>query len=137
MPSLSLNLPNLPFGIYTTSKQLISGSRVNHIAGMLTSGMTNIVALAGGGFAGAFTINTAFAEFTTVATANDSGALPPAKQGLCIYVTNSGVASLNIFPQPADNISGAGAGVAAAVAVGATIEFICTKNGIWRKIVTT
>lgn len=132
-----LTLPSLPFNILITSRQLISGHHVNGLGGLLTSFAGTITALAGGGFPKAPTLSAAFNEITVCATIADSVALPLAKQGLRVCVTNSGAASANVFPQPLDNISGAGAGVAAAVAAAAVVMFICTKNGIWRKIVTT
>lgn len=130
-------LPNLPFKErFTSGRQLMPGSRANDIANMLTS-YAQYVALAGGGVAGAPVINTAFAELITVVTAADSVALPPAQVGLMVNVTNNGAASANIYPSGTDGINALGAGVAAALAVGANAEFICTKVGFWKRYVSS
>lgn len=130
-------LPNLPFGILATTKQLISGLHINNLTYLLTGTSTgNNTALAGGGYAGAPTIGSAFYEINTVASANDSVALPLAKSGLRVCVTNSGANSANVFPQPADAINAGGAGAAVALAAAATAMFVCTKDGIWKRFVS-
>lgn len=132
-------LPNLPFkSRYTSSRQLISGERINYYADLLTS-YAQYSALAGGGYSSlpAYTINAAFADITTVTNANDSIMLPLAQVGLTITVTNDGAQQLALFPQPNDNISGSGAGVSVTLAVGATTTYVCTKVGIWRRYTTT
>ena len=129
-------LPNLPFRTrYTSSKQLISGQRVNDYADLLTS-YGEYAALANGGFPNAPTLNYAFSNLITVATANDSAALPLAKAGLSINVTNNGVASANIFPQPLDVINAVAAGGSVALGVGASATFVCVKTGFWRRFVS-
>lgn len=126
-------LPNLPFGRLISSRQLISGDHINHIGDLLTSFAGSLVALAGGGLSALTPVfNAAFNEVTTVATINDSYALPIAKVGLIITVTNSGAATMNIFANSAlpDTISGA---ASETQATGVCVEYICTKTGIWKR----
>jgi len=127
-------LPVLPFKLrFTSSRQLIPGDRVNAITDMLTSFAGAIIALAGGGFAGAPTINAAFNEITVAATGGDSVALPSAQVGLAITITNSGAQSVNVFPQPTDIINAGAAGAAIALAAAATADYVCTKTGVWKR----
>lgn len=134
---MGITLPRLPFSILTASKQLISGEHINKVNGLLTSFQGAVTALAGGGYAGAPTLNAAFVELTTVATGGDSVALPPAKCGLNICVTNSGASSANIFPQPADTINAGAAGAAIALAAAAVAYYTCTKDGVWKRFISS
>jgi hypothetical protein len=131
-------LPLLPFRTrYTTSKQLISGGRINEYADMLTSFQGGIVALAGGGRTGSPTLNAAFVELATVATGADSVQLPVAKVGLAITITNSGANSAQIFANGTDTINGTAGATGVALAAAATAEFICTKDGVWKRYVSS
>jgi hypothetical protein len=129
-------LPNLPFGTLISSKQLVSGNHINGFNQLLTGTATGIVALAGGGFAGAPALNSAFNELTTVATIGDSVALPPAKSGLRVTIINSGAQQANVFPQPADVINAGGAGVQVTLAAAATAMFVAVKDGVWKRFVS-
>lgn len=129
-------LPNLPFAIYTASKQLISGNHINNVNNLLTSFTGNLTALAGGALAGATPLNSAFCELTVVANANDSAILPPAKVGLRICVMNSGAASAQIFANGTDTINGTAGATGVALANGATALYVCTKNGVWRRFIS-
>ena len=60
-------------------------------------------------------------EIAVCATAGDAVTLPGALAGLVTIVTNHGVASADVFPATDDNINEAGANLAKAVAVNATI----------------
>lgn len=138
----TLVLPNLPFGILITSRQLISGKHINDIGGLLTSFAGSIAALAGGAQAGSPILGAAFNEITTVTNANDSVQMPLAEIGLRVCVTNSGAGnSLQIFGNQngADvffpgNVAG---NVGLALAQNATALFICTKTGVWRRFVSS
>lgn len=132
-------LPNLPFNILATSKQLISGLHINNLTYLLTGTATSITAKAGGGYAGAPTLGSWSNELTTVATAADSVALPLAKSGLRVIVINNGAQAAAVFPQPTDTINGGAAGAAAPGGLanaGATAMFICIKDGQWRRFVS-
>jgi len=127
-------LPALPFKLrFTSSRQLLPGSLANNIMDMLTSFQGTITALAGGGFAGAPTLNAAFNEITVAATGGDSVALPLAQVGLAITITNSGASSVNVFPQPTDVINAGAAGASIALAAAATADYVCTKTGVWKR----
>lgn len=122
-------LPNLPIQRYIPSRQLIAGSDVNSFNDLLTSFIGNIVALAGGALSALTPIlNAAYNEVTTVVTAADSVALPPAKVGLNITVTNSSANSMTVFASGTDTVSG---GASQAHAAGATVDYNCRKNGSW------
>lgn len=132
-----MGLPILPWTPYTSSRQLISGNRINHISDLLTSFQGSITALAGGTrTANTPVLNAAFNEVTVCATDNDSVVLPVAKVGLRVEVTNSGAASLQIFGNGTDTINATAGSVGVALAAAAAALFICTKNGVWKRFVS-
>lgn len=131
----SLTLPSLPFGILIPSRQLLSGNRANGTAGLLTS-FSSVVAKAGGGLAGSPILNSAFVELTAVATAADSVQLPKALTGLRVCITNSGVASAQIFANGTDTIQGTAGNVGVALGNGTTALYVCTKNGVWKRFIS-
>lgn len=108
----------------------------------------SITALAGGGQTGAPVMNSALNRVTTVATGNDSVALPlcqagPAaavggnpKQpvntiGQMIYVINAAASnSMNVFPSSGGSINALTANSAYAVAANKTVGFACIGS-IW------
>lgn len=98
-----------------------------------------IVAAAGGGQTNAVKLSTASNRVITVATANDSVALPPSSPGQQISVTNSGANSLQVFSSltssiPAgtlDTINGTAGATGVAVANGKTAVFTCFTAGAW------
>lgn len=118
---------------FLASRQLLPGDWANAHTDLLTSYQGNIIALAGGGRAGSPVINAAYNELVTVASANDSVQLPPAKVGLCITITNSGANSAQIFANGSDTINGTAGNVGVALAAAATAEYVCTKDGIWKR----
>ena len=71
------------------------------------------------------------ANFTTVATLNDSSILPVAVPGMEIAVANNGAASMNVFPASGGTINALGANTALAVAAASVTIFFCTKAGNW------
>jgi hypothetical protein len=130
--------PKLPFFRYTSGRQLIGGSHINGLGDLLTGTISPAVARAGGGQALALQITSAFIELTTVATAADSVALPPAKSGIRVCITNSGANSAQVFGALGftDTVQGAAGNVGQAIAAGATAMFICTKDGVWTRFVS-
>jgi hypothetical protein len=105
---------------------------------MDASYQNGLIALAGGAQVGATKIGAAgggaatFTRFTTVATAGDSAALPPAAAGLTYFVKNAGAASMNIFPgNGTDVINTLAVNAAFPVAAGKLGMFTCMANGIW------
>lgn len=125
-------LPTLPFNRYISSRQLIAGSDFNAHSDFLTSFIGNLTALAGGGRSAKTPVfNAAYNEVTTVVTAADSFVLPIAKVGLSITAANLGAASMQVFGNGTDTISGTAGSVGVAHAVNAVVEYNCRKNGVW------
>lgn len=125
-------LPNLPFGILITSKQLISGLHINNLTYLLTGTATNLTATPAGTNVTSLALNSWSNEVTTVANANDGVLLPLAKSGLRVIVTNSGAGnSLRVFANPNDNIKGA---AQADLAQNASSMFVCWKDGTWKQL---
>ena len=128
-------LPNLPFREkFTSSRQLIPGSRINSLTDLLTSSKSGITATPGGNNTNSVQLNDAYNEISVVTTANDSVVLPLAKAGLRVGVLNSDAAdSLRIFGFGTDTIK-AGNGAAAAssdLAAATAAVFECFKDGLW------
>ena len=104
--------------------------------------LAGIVALAGGGQAGATQLNAAFNIVETVATASDSVMLPPANVGASCYVYNATAATLAIFGQVGDTIATSQSNTQQATATGITQAttltalYICFKAGQWKQFLT-
>lgn len=91
---------------------------------------TGIVALAGGGQAGAPQLRPqSITRVSTVATAADSVMLPRAVPGTRLIAINGTANSMNVFPSPGDTINALAADAALAVAAGKSIEFACPAAG--------
>lgn len=132
-----MGLPILPWTPYTSSRQLVSGNRINHISDLLTSFLGSITALAGGTLtANTPVLNAAFCEIAVCATGADSVVLPPAKVGLNITVTNSGAASAQVFANGTDVINATAGATGVALAAGATAMYQCTKLGVWKRFLS-
>jgi hypothetical protein len=95
-----------------------------------------LTAHAGGGQGAATSCAAVINRFTTVATAGDSGLLPPAKAGMQVTVTNAGAASLNVFPASGEQINNAAANTAFALAAGKTASFTSAANGAWHAVLS-
>lgn len=123
-------LPRLPFGNLTSSRQLVSGNHINNVNNMLSGTATLIAATPAGTALSSLTLDAAFNEISTVASAADSVTLPLAKSGLRVCVTNSGGGnSLKVWAKGTDLISGA-----TSLAVASTVStiFVCIKDGVWK-----
>jgi len=96
-----------------------------------------LAAKAGGGQSGATLCAAVINRFTTVATAADSGLLPSAKAGMQITVTNAHATnSMNLFPAVGEQINGAAANTAFALAAGKTASFTSAANGAWHAVLS-
>jgi hypothetical protein len=73
---------------------------------------------------------------TVCATGGDSTVLPLAVPGMVITVTNAGAASMNVFPFTGDQINGAGANTAFAVAAGKTSQFTSAVALTWHALLS-
>jgi hypothetical protein len=92
-----------------------------------------VTARAGGTRAAATKLAAAVNRIGVCATAADSVCLPPAVGGQVIYVVNSGVASAQVFGDPAtaDTINGAPAGTGVALANGKSASYFSPAFGVW------
>lgn len=97
-----------------------------------------LVALAGGGQAGAIPLQErAINQVGTVATANDSVLLPPARAGAFLVVINAAAAnSMNVFPRAGESTNALAANAAFAMAANKTALFFAPKDGRWHAILT-
>lgn len=103
----------------------------NTIVGPAANTTTGIVAHAGGGQASATVLAAIYNIVTTVATAGDSVKLPVAVVGTWYVITNSGAASLNIFPATSGTINGGSANAAIALLPGAQIMLVGSTTLNW------
>lgn len=101
------------------------------------SAVDALTAKAGGGQGGATLCAAVINRFTTVATAADSGLLPAAKAGMQVTVTNAHASnSMNLFPATGEQINGAAANTAFALAAGKTAQFTSAANGAWHAVLS-
>lgn len=105
--------------------QLLQGER------LILGSASGLVAHAGGGQASATKMVADINHFATVATAADSGALPPAVAGRRITVINRGASSMQVFGQGSDTINGVAAGTGVAQAAGVKAIYECPVAGQW------
>lgn len=128
--------------------RLIDGSDLQTQAKMLFQTVAGITALAGGGLTGAPVLGLGNNEVDTVATNNDSVALPPAVPGLTINVYNATGQTLAVFANgsnpnnafTADTIIPSTTNVAAAsqtIATAKVAQFFCFKAGIWKILLSS
>lgn len=94
----------------------------------------NITAFAGGGQTGAYLLSAQMSRVTTVASGNDSVALPkaivvgigdsrPGALGMLCFVRNDGANSMQVFGQTPDTINGVATGTGVAVGAGKSALF--------------
>ena len=100
----------------------------------LDGAATGITAQAGGGQANAVQLTEAVNQVTVVATIADSIKLPAGYGGTLLCVANEAANSLDVYPAAGDQINGAGANVAYALAGGHSAVFVCFSAGDWRAI---
>lgn len=104
-----------------------------------------LTAHAGGGQASATPCTNQINRFSVVASANDSGLLPPAIHGLQITVINdTATNSMNLFPASqaqggatgGDQINALGQNAAFAIAAGKQAIAFCSVDGKWHMILS-
>jgi hypothetical protein len=103
-----------------------------------------LTAHAGGGQASATPMTWQINRFSTVATAADSGLLPPAKHGAVITIINDTATSMNIFPcsqaqggvTGGDSINTGGQNAAYALAGNKYATAYCAVDGKWHVILS-
>lgn len=96
--------------------------------------VTGLTALAGGGQTGATEATGTFSNYTTVATAFDSGILPTAVLGEVRTVKNSGAAILSMFPATGDSINALAVNLSVDVPVGGEMTFRAISATVWETI---
>lgn len=93
----------------------------------------NVTAHAGGGQANAFALSLTaeVMRVTTVATQGDSVLLPPAINGLDIYLINHGANDMQVFGTGTDTIDDLASATGVAQMPGSLVLYSCTTNGSW------
>ena len=93
----------------------------------------NIIATPGGGQSGAFALSTGAEVFrvNTVATQGDSVLLPPAINGLDVYVINHGANDMQVFGTGTDQIDDLASATGVAQMPGSLVLYSCTTTGKW------
>lgn len=101
------------------------------------SALNGITAAVGGGQTNAVQLQDSINRVTVVATAADSVKLPPAKQGLVVFVANSDAAdAMGVFPFLGDAINALGPNTVLSVAANKGVMFFCPVDGLWISILT-
>lgn len=101
------------------------------------SAVNGLTAFAGGGQTNGTLCTAVLNRFTTVATAGDSGKLPPSGVGMQITVSNAAAAnSMNLFPATGEQINALGANAAFAIAAGKSAVLSCAVAGQWHAVLS-
>lgn len=128
MPALRVvagpNSPAVLFGSPAAALQIESW--------LLEPAQDGIIALAGGGQAGAAQITGMTARVATVASVGDSVMLPQAIQGLEIMVNNDAANAMAAFPYPGDTIDKAAANASVSHMGLSLVIYTCFTTGAWR-----
>jgi hypothetical protein len=95
------------------------------------SAASGLTAHAGGTQAAALALTSAINNVSTVATAGDSVRLPASAAGMEISITNSGVASMQVYGAGTDTINGVATATGVAQLPGQTVVYTCAIAGNW------
>lgn len=131
-------MPPLP----ATGPGLVDGTWLNGLAGGTNyAAQYGITAHAGGTQAAAFQLPQGYAilQVGTVATTDDSVALPQCVQGSFIFLANAGASTLDVYGSPVtngltaghDTINGTAGTSAYTLLTETNAIFFCAKNGAW------
>lgn len=122
-----------PVPSFQTGFRLMPGGEAQRLVDLVSSAQAGLTALAGGAQAGSPVLNSALCEVTTVASANDSVQLPPAKAGYSLDVRNATATSMQVFGNQAltDTINGTAGATGIAVAANKSVRFWCPVDGKW------
>lgn len=125
--------------------KLITGAQLALLANTTCSAKAGIVALAGGTLtANTPVLNSTFNSVDTVASNNDSVALPAAIPGKFVSIANMGASTLAVFAQTS-NVSNGGAAdqivlqnsvaliASTTQATGIKADYFCAKIGVWQR----
>lgn len=107
--------------------------RANGSVPPAAAAVTGLVAHAGGGQAAATVLTAGYNQVATVATIADSVQLPPALQGVGVFVKNSAAAAMQVFGANGltDTIDGTAGATGVSIAAGKGATFYCLANGVW------
>lgn len=108
--------------------QLVVGA-----GGVVKPAYDGLTARAGGGQASATQLNYGINRLSTVATLNDSAALPPAIAGAQVIVINDGAAAAKIYGVNggSDTIDGTAGSTGVTLTNNKRTTFECLTNGKW------
>lgn len=101
------------------------------------SANSSLTAHAGGTQAAGLQLTASVNNVTTVATAGDSVLLPASAAGMEITVTNSGVASMQVYGNGTDTINSVATATGVAQLPGQTVVYTCAVAGNWLANVNT
>lgn len=90
-----------------------------------------LIATPGGGQNGAAALTTELSRVTTVATAGDSVALPPAIPGLTLVVTNHGANAMQVYGTGTDTINDNASASGVSQMAGSEVIYVCYGQGKW------
>jgi len=134
------------FRSFIPGYRLIDGNDLLTLVNDIYSYQSGITALAGGGLSGAPIMINNYSQIDTVATTNDSIALPPATPGLEVTVCNNGANTMAVFGSynpgnsATDTVLAAGSTGAGAASVtqasGKVAIYSCFKAGIWKQLIS-
>lgn len=95
------------------------------------SAQDTITAHAGGGQASAFQLTAQTARVTTVATAGDSIALPPALAGLEVILINHGANPMQVYGNGTDTIDDVATATGVSQMASSVVIYTCATAGAW------
>ncbi len=108
---------------------------LNSNALQVPDAQVGLTAFATGGQGSATQVNASYAQFSTVATLNDSAKLPPVfKVGSIVTVKNDGAADMSFFPATGDDL-GAGTNTSVQIVAGTAAQFLAiSADATWTQI---
>lgn len=132
---------------FVPGARLVDGGDFARLFNASQSVVSGLVAHAGGGQAAATTLTAAINQVDTVASANDSVALPVAIPGTIVRVINNTATSMQVFGQASNPNTGAGdtitaagssipiaTGTGQACGAGVAFTYVCAKAGNWKQM---
>lgn len=158
MPSAIVSSILSLFTSFIPGSRLVDGGDLQTLAKLLFSTADGLTAHAGGGQANALPLTAALNNVTTVASGNDSVALPLAIPGQFVVLSNNAAAnSMQVYGNPTNpnnpspttgapqsdviiahnSSSAAAAGTGVAHAASTMGIYACTKLGVWKQMLSS
>lgn len=113
-----------------------SPDKINMAGPFYAKAVTGLVALVGGGQAGATVLTGDINVVSTVASAADSVQLPTAEAGREVTVVNNSANALAVFPALGDKINALSVNAVLSVAAGKTATFVSAAALQWFALVS-